>query len=78
MTKYATAQDAARWGHDIKSLEELDDLSSEWTKVKEAGELWGGRIRGGRGVKCFVNTDFVSIDAVSLGFPGKELLINSR
>eukprot|EP01034_Spumella_vulgaris_P030769 gene30769-38031_t len=72
------AEEAARWGHDLHSLEEHDDLSSEWTAVREAGELWGGRRRGGRGVKCFVNTDFVSIESVSLGFPGKELLVNSR
>lgn len=44
MTK--SAEQAARWGHDIVSLEEHDDLSSEWKEVREAGELWGGRRRG--------------------------------
>lgn len=75
MTK--NAEHAARWGSNLDGLEEMDDLTSEWMLVKEKGELWGGRKRGGRGVKCFVNTDFVSLDAVTMGFPGKELLVNS-
>lgn len=75
MTK--NAEHAARWGSNLAALEEMDDLTSEWLLVKEKGELWGGRKRGGRGIKCFVNTDFVSLEAVTLGFPGKELLVNS-
>ena len=75
MTK--SAEHAARWGSNLDGLEEMDDLTSEWMLVKEKGQLWGGRKRGGRGVKCFVNTNFVSLDAVTMGFPGKELLVNS-
>jgi hypothetical protein len=72
-------ESTARWGHNPDQLDELDAWDSEWKKCKEDGESWGGRSRGGRGVR--INTGFskdIHVEGVSLQFFGKSLLQSAK
>ena len=56
-----------------------DDFATEWQLCKVAGESWGGRGRGGRGVArqyaCTSSaTRDVRVDNVTLAYSGLELL----
>jgi hypothetical protein len=56
-----------------------DDFAIEWQRCKMAGESWGGRGRGGRGVArqyaCTSSTSRdVRVDNVTLAYSGLELL----
>ena len=63
----------------MKESEERDDFSSAWAECKELNILWGGRARGGRGIRRTAGfTKDVSVEAVSLSFEGKELLSDAR
>lgn len=35
----------------VDELAEMDDWGSAWQEVKEKGENWGGRGKGGRGIQ---------------------------
>lgn len=59
----------------IEELNDLDDWSSTWERVKLTGERWGGWGKGGRGVQR--NTwqpKDVSVEGVTMAYQGTELL----
>ena len=69
------AVDMARWGYNIDELDSLDAWSSEWDIIKQSGGIWGGRSRGGRGVRMTTGlTNSITVDGVSLQFSNKTLL----
>ena len=72
--------EVARWGLNLNESEELDAWSSEWADCKAAGAVWGGRSRGGRGIRQRISTniDDISVEGVTLAFCGKQLLQNAR
>jgi ABC-type molybdenum transport system ATPase subunit/photorepair protein PhrA len=78
-------KDIARWGVDIGQLDELDDWSSEWEMCKKTGAIWGGRKRGGRGIRvqhasseaALKHLD-VAVDGVTLEYLGNVLLQRSQ
>ncbi|KAL9191248.1 hypothetical protein ACHAXT_000954 [Thalassiosira profunda] len=55
-----------------------DDHASAWKECREESRLWGGRGRGGRGIRItgdnFAN---VRLPSVSLSYEGQELLVDS-
>ena len=67
----------ARWGVDLDMCINLDDHSSAWEECQKDGTVWGGRARGGRGVK-FHDDSYISIDNFQLSFLGKPLLVNAK
>eukprot|EP01038_Epipyxis_sp_PR26KG_P005070 gene5070-7075_t len=70
--------DIARWGYNIEQLDELDDWSSEWSACKLNGGVWGGRRRGGRGIRTTNGRiPDISVEGVTLEFVGNRLLQNS-
>ena len=71
----ATASDISRWGYNPDQIEELDDWASEWANVRKEGGIWGGRKRGGRGIRITTGMipDIVVQD-VTMQFCGKTLL----
>eukprot|EP00903_Cladosiphon_okamuranus_P015062 g13935.t1 len=59
----------------IDELADMDDWGSAWQDAKDKGESWGGRGKGGRGVKR--NTwqpKDVYVEGVTLAYQGTELL----
>lgn len=53
--------------------------SSAWKECVAKGEVWGGRAKGGRGIR--LNGGFttdVSVDGVEITFAGNELLTNAK
>jgi hypothetical protein len=72
-------KDLARWGYNIDELDSLDAWSTEWELVKQAGGIWGGRARGGRGIRNTTGlTPNITVEGVSLQFSGKTLLNLAR
>ena len=71
----ANVEAIARWGHNIDELEEHDSWATEWADCKAAGEVWGGRSRGGRGVR--VNRGIlrdIHVEGLTMEFSGQVLL----
>lgn len=69
----------ARWGYNIEELDELDSWGEVWKECKDKGIVWGGRSRGGRGVRVNTGqTRDISVEGVELRFSGKVLLESSR
>jgi hypothetical protein len=53
--------------------------SSAWKECVAKGEVWGGRARGGRGIRQTTGfTSDVSVDAVEITFAGNELFANAK
>ena len=72
-------QDVARWGMNLSETEETDSWATEWEECVRSGGVWGGRSRGGRGVRNTTGaTKDISVDGVSLEFCGKTLIEHSR
>ena len=69
--------DVARWGVNLDSCTTLDDHSSAWEECRKEGTIWGGKSRGGRGIK-FHDESYISIDSFQLAFLGKQLLVNAK
>ena len=65
-----SAEDIARWGLNLEDTEAQDALSEAWNECRGANETWGGRGKGGRGLKMTVNGDSVSMTNVMLSFTG--------
>ncbi|KAG7340898.1 ABC transporter [Nitzschia inconspicua] len=65
--------------HDInEDLLELNDHSSAWKQVQAEQSQWGGRGKGGRGVRYYGdNYTNLYLPSVSLQFQGKTLLQDS-
>jgi len=56
----------------------VDDDISAWQEAQEKGQTWGGRGRGGRGVRGDVNSyTNIHLSNVTLQFAGNELLRSS-
>lgn len=76
-TKQASmnVRDIARWGHDIDSIGDYDAWTQEWEDCKAKGETWGGRSRGGRGVRVSKGrTRDIHVSGVTMQFAGHVLL----
>jgi len=69
-TEMTSAEDIARWGLNLEDTEAQDALSEAWNECRGANETWGGRGKGGRGLKMTVNGDSVSMTNVMLSFTG--------
>ena len=69
----------ARWGVGLEESLLRDAWSSDWASAGGAeGRSWGGRSRGGRGVKAASLGNCVSITGVDISFDGKKpLLVNA-
>ncbi len=76
--KRSVMVEKAKWGHAINSVDETNDLASEWQEFKENGGKWGGRGRGGRGLRFNYNSEYVNVDNVDIAFPGKEILLDAK
>eukprot|EP00611_Tribonema_gayanum_P016523 TRINITY_DN2876_c0_g1_i1.p1 TRINITY_DN2876_c0_g1~~TRINITY_DN2876_c0_g1_i1.p1 ORF type:complete len:707 (+),score=124.45 TRINITY_DN2876_c0_g1_i1:380-2500(+) len=60
---------------DVVALTECDDWYAEWERVQAAGDAWGGRGRGGRGIqRNTAQPHDVHIEGVTLAFQGHTLL----
>lgn len=71
--------DTARWGIGLNELDDTDAWATEWADcVRKGNGIWGGRSRGGRGVRGGGSGLDVSVDGVTLAFCGKPLLNSSR
>jgi hypothetical protein len=78
-TKDVAISDIARWGFKLGETEDIDDWSSSWKEVMKSGGVWGGRKKGGRGVRVSRGpTENISVDGVSLQFLGKTLLSSCK
>lgn len=56
----------------------LDDHASAWEETKKEGGLWGGRGKGGRGLRITGdNLQSIHLPSVSLVYLGNELLTDS-
>jgi ABC-type bacteriocin/lantibiotic exporter with double-glycine peptidase domain len=74
-----SASTVARWGVNLGVTEDLDDWSSAWEEVKNSGGIWGGRSRGGRGIrKTSGYSESISVEGVTLQFLGKALLSSTK
>lgn len=74
----SNAEEIARWGLNLEDTEAQDALGEVWKECRSANEKWGGRGKGGRGLKMAVNGDSISMANVMLSFTGKELLIDAK
>jgi len=69
----------ARWGFNLTQTEEIDDWSSSWRDCQRNGIPWGGRKKGGRGIRATKGkTSGISVENVSVAFLGQELLSNTK
>jgi ATP-binding cassette subfamily F protein 3 len=58
--------------------DDLDDFTAEWERVKASGEHWGGRNRGGRGIKMTTgNERDVVVEGFTMAYDGEVLLNRS-
>ena len=56
----------------------IDDHASAWEDCQRTGRLWGGRGKGGRGLRyAGENLQSIHLPSVSLTFQGNELLSDS-
>ena len=56
-----------------------DDHAAAWEECKTSNKLWGGRGRGGRGIRITGdNFEAIHLPSVSLCYEGNELLIDSK
>lgn len=60
-------------------LDEMDDHGSAWAELKAGGkDSWGGKGKGGRGVRSGANTaSNIHLTGVSLQYAGNDLLQNA-
>ncbi|KAL3775725.1 hypothetical protein ACHAW5_002937 [Stephanodiscus triporus] len=65
---------------DTRNNSELvnDDHQSAWAECKQSDQNWGGRGRGGRGIRLSGNNfECIHLPSVSLTYEGNELLVDS-
>jgi hypothetical protein len=69
----SNAEEIARWGLNLEDTQSQDALGEVWKECQDTEEKWGGRGKGGRGLKMAVNGDSVSMTNVMLSFTGYRL-----
>ena len=75
MTTLSNVHDVARWGHGLEAMGSFDAWTEEWEDCKAKGEVWGGRSRGGRGVRVNKGrTRDIHVEGVTMQFAGNILL----
>ena len=67
--------DVARWGLGLEDSLARDAWSSDWSS--SGGATWGGRSRGGRGVKSASLGRDISIDGLDISFDGQSALLSN-
>ncbi|KAL3786498.1 hypothetical protein HJC23_010664 [Cyclotella cryptica] len=56
-----------------------DDHASAWTECKASNKLWGGKGKGGRGIRITGdNFEAIHLPTVSICYEGNELLVDSK
>jgi len=79
----STAVDTINHGANYDQLQstdgdDLDDFTAEWERVKASGEHWGGRNRGGRGIKRSTgNERDIVVEGLTMAYDGEVLLKHS-